>query len=143
MSNLSNTKKELAAGKTVITYTKGVSMQPLLYEGKTSVVIKPLSRPLKKGDLPLYILADNRYVLHRIIKIEGNMVYTRGDNCISCEKVPMERIIGIVTEIYRKGRTIKVTDRGYQCYVFFWNLIYPIRQFLCKTKLMIRKRMKR
>ena len=136
MNDQSTTIKDcLAAGKPAATYTTGVSMQPLLYEGKTYVIIMPLTRELKKGDLPIYIRPDGVYVIHRVIRTDEEYYYTRGDNCITYEKIPREWVLGEIVQIYRKGRVIKTTDAGYRLYVKVWGWIYPLRCFYKKCRM--------
>lgn len=119
--------EELRAGRPVVTGTKGVSMEPLLYENKTHVVIQPLWRDPVKGDLVIYLRPDGVYVIHRIVGRRGDFFLIRGDNCVSHEKVPEDWIVGVVTQIYRKGRVISVTDWGYRLYVWFWMKSWPFR----------------
>ena len=52
-------------GSAVLPIT-GTSMMPMLRNGIDSVVIIPVSRPLKKGDIPLYKRDNGKYVVHRI-----------------------------------------------------------------------------
>lgn len=132
--------EQLRNGKSVIVGTKGISMQPLLYERKTHVVVEPVDRPLKKSELPIWFLKDGTYVIHRIIRVDDEFYYTRGDNCIGTETVPKDNVLGIVTQIYRKGKTIEVTDRKYRCYVRIWSIIAPVRIFIYKLRARVRKR---
>lgn len=127
-------EEQLKAGNTVVSFTKGTSMQPLLYEGKTYVVIAPITGELSVGDLPLWRRGDGKYVLHRLVKIEGDFCYTRGDNCIGTEKVPREDMLGVVTEICRGGRIIPVTNKGYRRYVSLWLRLSPVRIPLYKLR---------
>jgi len=124
----------LREGKSTATYTIGVSMKPLLYEGRTHVILVPAEHPLKRGDLPIYLRSDGKYVIHRVIRVFDDYYYTRGDNCISGEKIPRDWVLGKVVAIYRNGRKIKTTDLGYRVYVGFWNLIFPIRYVLGQLK---------
>lgn len=129
-----NIAEQLHLGSTVIVFTKGTSMQPLLIEGKSYVVLRPIERRLKVGDLPIVLRSDGKYVVHRIIAMTDTGYITRGDNCITSENVKNESVIGIVTEIQRKNKTIKVTDKKYRLYVVIWNIIYPIRWFCYKLR---------
>ena len=52
------------------------SMQDTLYPGD-SIIVKKVNE-YKVGDIVTYN-ADNVYVTHRIVKIEGNMITTKGD----------------------------------------------------------------
>ena len=114
-------------------------MQPLLHQGKTRVVIVPISGTLQPGDLPLYRRPSGQFVLHRIIKGDGQFYYTRGDNRTGLEPVPHEWVLGVVTEIHRNGKIIPVTAPAYRCYVTLWNAFYPLRYPWCRLRYLYQK----
>lgn len=132
-------EKEILSGKPVVTMTSGDSMEPLLYDHSTRVVIWKAEGPLKKGDLPVYRRPSGEFVMHRIIRVDADNYYTRGDNRAGLEKVPREWVLGVVTEIYRKQRHIYVTDWSYRLYTRVWNLLYPVRYILYKARMAKRK----
>ncbi len=141
---ISNVKRELQSGRFVIISTSGVSMQPLLYDKKkkkaTQVLVEPVSVGIKKGSLPLFEYGKGRLVIHRLINIyPDGSIKTRGDNCIGCEYIKRENIYGIVTQIYRNNRTIKVTDKSYKMYVQLWNLIFPLRYIYYRSRIILSK----
>lgn len=136
-------KDELSAGRSVLSFTSGVSMEPLLHDKRkknaTHVLIVPITGICQVGDMPLALLLDGRYILHRIIRIDkkqDKVIYvTRGDNCVGCEYVPQEAVYGVVREIYYKNdKTVKVTDKKYQRYVKVWMQLYPIRKFFMRCR---------
>lgn len=136
-------KDELSAGRSVISFTSGVSMEPLLHDKRkknaTHVLIVPITGICQVGDMPLALLPDGRYILHRIIRIDkkqDKVIYvTRGDNCVGCEYVPQQAVYGVVREIYYKNdKTVKVTDKKYQRYVKVWMQLYPIRKFFMRCR---------
>lgn len=136
-------KDELSAGRSVISFTSGVSMEPLLHDKRkknaTHVLIVPVTGICQVGDMPLALLPDGRYILHRIIRVnkkQDKVIYvTRGDNCVGCEYVPQEAVYGVVREIYYKNnKTVKATDKKYQRYVKVWMRLYPIRKFFMRCK---------
>lgn len=131
--------KEIVSGRPVVTMTSGDSMEPLLYHRSTRVVISKAEGPLKKGDLPVYRRPSGQFVMHRIIRVDDSYYYTRGDNRIGLEPVPKDWVLGIVTEIYRKGSHIYVTDWQYRLYVKVWGFIYPVRYLLHRMEMMKRK----
>ena len=140
---LTRLKDELMAGRPVISFTRGISMEPLLHDKEkknaTHVLIQPVTEICKVGDMPLALLSDGRYILHRIIRIDkkqDKVIYvTRGDNCVGCEYVPQEAVYGVVREIYYKNnKTVKVTDKKYQRYVKVWMQLYPIRKFFMRCR---------
>ena len=67
-----------------LTYTNvGVSMQPLLREGKDLFIVrKKGAERCRKGDVVLYKRASESYVLHRIIEVHPTEYVILGDNCI-------------------------------------------------------------
>ena len=137
-------RDELLAGRSVISFTSGTSMEPLLHDktkkNATHVLIVPMRGECKVGDMPLVLMRDGKYVLHRLIKVEkknGQIFYrTRGDNCIGTEYVPQGAVLGVVSEIFYKNKTVKVTDKNYNRYVKFWMRTFPIRKLFmqCRVK---------
>lgn len=79
--------------------------------------------------------------MHRIIRVDADYYYTRGDNRTGLEQIPTQWVQGVVTEVYRKDKHFTVDNRGYRSYVLLWNLIYPIRWCVYKIRGKI-KRMK-
>ena len=142
MNRMSPLEKEIASGKPTITLTVGNSMEPLVFNKSSRVVIIKADKGLKKNDLPMYKRPSGQFVMHRIIKLDKDFYYTRGDNRTGLEKVPKEWVQGVVTEIYRKDKHFLVTNKRYQCYVAIWNLIYPIRWIFYKIKRMTCKILK-
>ena len=119
--------------------THGDSMEPLLFNQSTRVVIRKVDRTLKKGDLPVYRRPTGQFVMHRIIRVTESDYYTRGDNRFGLEQVPKEWVLGVVTEIYRKNRHFLVTSPGYRLYVWVWSGLYPVRYLLHRGRSAVKK----
>lgn len=119
--------------------TRGVSMRPLFKTGRDMVIIKPVSRPLRKYDVVLYTGARNHYTMHRIIGIKDNYFVIRGDNTYNKEYVPKENVIGILTEFNRKGKRGSVEDTSFKIYSRFWHYLYPVRHICYKIKCLLSK----
>ena len=147
---LTRIKDELEAGRPVISFTSGVSMEPLLHDKRkrnaTHVLILPVRGICKIGDMPLVFMNDGRYILHRIVRVDekdGKIFYqTRGDNCIGSEYVSQESVLGVVSEIYYKNKTVKVTDKNYNQYVKIWMSTYPLRKIWMRGKGFIFRRLR-
>lgn len=139
-NELSPMEQELASGKPTMLITHGSSMEPLLYDTSTTVVAVRCEGDLLPGDLPLYKRPNGQYVLHRIIRVEDDAYYIRGDNQTGLERVPKTWVLGVVTAISRKGKEYSVTDTSYRFYVHFWNAIYPLRWFIYKCRALIRRK---
>ena len=94
-------------GKLIYTNV-GDSMFPLI-QPRDLLVIKAVTEPLKKYDIPLYKRDSEQYVLHRIVKIKNGSYVMCGDNRDFPEYGITDRhIIGILTDIIRNGETIPV-----------------------------------
>ena len=84
--------------------TVGVSMFPLLRNRRDTILIRPVTEPLKKYDVPLYKRGNN-YVLHRIVKITQGGYVICGDNCLQKEyDVTDQQIIGVLSGIQEERR---------------------------------------
>lgn len=141
MNNLpSALEAQVRSGKPVVSFTVGDSMEPLLHNRATRVVIRRVDRPLQPGELPLYRRPDGRFIMHRIIRVDAGHYYTRGDNRCGLETVPREWVLGVVTEIYRGNRHFPVTHPVYRAYVKVWNFLYPLRWVWYKSRGRWRKR---
>lgn len=139
-----STIKEQLEQKGRIIYTNvGVSMMPLLRQGRDVMIIEKPQGRLRKYDVPLYT-RDGAYVLHRIIKVRKQDYVICGDNCISREYgITDGDIIGVMTGIIRDGKTVSTKSLGYKLYYHLWCDFLPIRTLILKIKLKLQKRRKK
>lgn len=136
-------EEQLRKGFPVSAFTEGDSMEPLLYEARTHVLIAPLRGELSVGELPIFKRQDGVFIIHRIIGKDEGFYYTRGDNCLYGEKVPKDAVLGVVVEIFRKGKHIPMTDKRYLRYVKLWNFLYPLRRIWYLNRSLLRRIRKR
>ena len=125
---ISNVEEVLKSTGVAISGFSGTSMMPMLRQGKDKVVISPLDRPLKLHDVPLYKSGDNKYVLHRIIKVKPDGYVIRGDNLYNNEcNVTDSDIIGVLKAFYRGDKLVDCRNKGYRLYIWYIRLSYPLR----------------
>lgn len=110
----------------------GVSMRPFIEGDKDSVVLAPLGRLPKRGDILLARVTGyagrRTYVLHRLIRIEGELYILQGDgNLMGEEQCRLEDIIGRVMRIETPSGRRKPLTRG--C---IWHALFPVRKWLLK-----------
>ena len=105
----------------------GVSMLPLLRQGKDTVELSPLPEKLKKYDLPVYQYPSGKVVMHRIVAVKDQQYICLGDNTYSYENVLPEYCIGLVTAIRRGNRVIRTDSVGYRLYSRIWVALFPAR----------------
>lgn len=113
-------------GKTVTLTPRGQSMHPFIVGGKDSVTLVRADNP-QVGDIILFTV-NNRYVLHRLIRIEGDTYVFRGDgNWRGTEQCKKDGILAKVTLITKpNGREI-IPGNGR-----WWHYLLPLRLFLLK-----------
>ena len=141
--NKSTFEEQLAKNGKLIYTNIGDSMMPLIRQDKDLLIIEKVNGRLKKYDVPLYKRDSGQYVLHRILKVRENDYVICGDNRWHREYGITDRhIIGVLTGIVRDGKTIPVTDKKYQLYVHLWCDFFPIRAFLVRVKLFLKRRLK-
>lgn len=112
-------EQELELNGRCVIQTVGVSMEPLLHNRKSTVVIEKVKFPLKKYDVVLFRRPTGEYVLHRVINAAGEVYIIRGDNCIGKETVPKEQIIGVMSGYYEdeNDNFISCGSRYYRRYL--------------------------
>lgn len=118
-------------GHTVTLRLKGYSMRPFLEDNRDKALMTKATT-FAVGDAVLAITDTKHYVLHRIIKIEGDDVTLRGDGNLATEHCRREDIKGAVIGFYRKGReTLDRTDgRKWRIYSKVWCALFPVRRYL-------------
>ncbi|MBP3477971.1 MAG: S24/S26 family peptidase [Oscillospiraceae bacterium] len=136
-------RSQLAAGQKVRYLPfRGVSMMPMLRQGKDAVEIAPLPKKLKKYDLPVYQYPSGKYVMHRIVGVKADHYICLGDNTYEYEKVAQEQMIGIVSAFQRGDRRISVDAPMYRFYCRVWWGLFPLRKFLKRIKRWLRRHLK-
>jgi len=127
-------RERLAAGESVRFSPHGTSMLPLLKDGRDQVVLSPLPDRLRKYDLPLYQRENGQYVLHRIVRVSGGYV-CMGDNQFVPEPgLRHEQMIGVVTQVIRKGKCIETAAPTYRLYCRLWCGLRPFRHSLLRLR---------
>ncbi len=81
----------------------GVSMEPLLHAGDT-VTVAPFPT-YEVGDILIFRYKNGELLIHRLLKIEGNRYFCKGDNAFRLEDMGAEQILGKAT--HRNGTPLK------------------------------------
>ena len=106
----------LAAGQSVRFSPRGVSMLPLIRQGRDSVTLASPPEKLKKYDIPLYRRKNGHFVLHRVVRV-GDTYTCIGDNQFVYEKgIEHGQIIAVCTDITRDGKTTSLRSPKWRIY---------------------------
>ena len=110
----------LEEGREVAFTPKGTSMLPFIRGGRDSVTLKKMDT-VAVGDIVLVRLSDGRYVLHRVVKVDGDALTLMGDgNLIGTENCTTADVMGTAVLINKrkpgKGR--------------LWRFLKPVRRYL-------------
>ena len=128
---MSEIAKLISEGRTVTITAKGYSMNPFIVHMKDEITLGPLNDDMiKKGAVVL--VKDNRgvFVLHRIIRRDGDQIRLMGDGNIGIiETASIKNTLGLLTSVTRKGRTYKTDGLIWRLYSWFWQLITPIKRY--------------
>lgn len=133
--NLQNVLDEIGRNGKAFCYTKGISMQPMLKEGRDISVLAPVPAELKCGDVVMFLReASGELVLHRIVRKDGDRFIIRGDNMFYDEPVKKDDIKALLVGFFRKGKYTDCKKAGtYRLYVFFQLRLYFLRKFFGRT----------
>lgn len=123
---LDEVTRMLDEGRNVVLAPKGRSMLPFIREGVDKVVLaKPVQ--LRVGDIALAHFGG-KYVLHRVVAIEGESVTLMGDgNLVGNERGSASEVAGVVTAIIKPNGKHRTPTRGW-----LWRKLLPVRKYLLK-----------
>ena len=123
----------LKEGKCVTFNVKGRSMRAMIEGGRDSVEMRavPEGYELKPMDVVLAEIMPKTYVLHRIVKREGDRLTLMGDgNLRGMEVCHVNNVLGIATAFIRKGKRLDMNSRKWRFYSKFWTTFKPLRRLM-------------
>jgi signal peptidase I len=99
-------KEQLSEHGQAFVRVTGTSMQPLLQHLRDGVVLIP-PKEIRRGDIVLFDRKNGRYALHRVIRKGKTGFSMAGDHQWHMEEnLPYDQVIGVVSCIQRKGKSI-------------------------------------
>ena len=118
-------------GVSVTFPVNGNSMLPFIIGGKESVILQKPELP-KVGDVVLAWVEKCRYVVHRIIRIDGDHVTLMGDgNLVGTEHCLFGDIKARVTHVVGADEKPRDLYRPWRrCAARLWWYLRPVRSYL-------------
>ena len=125
---------ELSDGRSVRFRLKGVSMTPLIRDGRDEVIVYPCTpHELAPMDVVLFRYNDN-HLLHRIIGRDGDNLLLQGDgSLVAQERCHVTDVVGKVHTIVRPtGREVSVENWRWRFLSRLWCNLGPFRRILLR-----------
>ncbi len=120
----------LSEGHRVTIRAKGNSMMPFIVGGRDSVVLQQ-KNSYQVGDIVLGEASPQKFVLHRVIRKDGERFTLMGDGNISGTEVcRAENIHGRALAIVYKGKHIDCNSKAEQRKARAWRTLLPVRRYL-------------
>lgn len=118
-------------GVSVTFPVKGRSMLPFIFGGRESVVLQKPGN-LQRGQVVLAQVGPDRYVVHRIIKVEPDCITLMGDgNICGTESCTPSNVLAIATHVVdEKGKRRTLESKGQMFKAKVWYRIRPLRRII-------------
>jgi signal peptidase I len=128
----------LGRGQSIRMTARGSSMIPFIRDKEVCDLSPP--NLLTLGDIVLAKSMSGKYLLHRIVKIKGDIFFLRGDALVNCEG-PFSRgdIIGRVTTTYPKGHARALNCGIWRLAGLVWLGTAPLGMGLLRLAIWIRR----
>lgn len=111
-------------GREITLKPLGCSMLPFIRGGRDSVRMKKMP-DVAVGDMLLVRLEGPRYVLHRLIAVDGERLTLMGDgNLAGTETCTKADVLGTVVAIERGSRVVKPGNG------LWWRRLKPFRRYI-------------
>ena len=128
--NIEEAIRQAREGVRVTFPVKGQSMLPFIIGGKESVILR---RPgvIDVGDVVLAWVDGNRYVIHRIIRIDGDRITLMGDGNVGVtEHCLLGDIKARVTHVVDDNKERDLHNRWRMLAARMWYWLRPVRRYL-------------
>ena len=115
-------REVLSSGGEFRLYPHGVSMLPLLRQGRDSVALRQLDRPPRKQDILFYQRKDGSYILHRVKKVTAGGMILWGDHQYKPEHgITEDMVIGYAAKVFRDEHELDFHSLPYRVYLWLWQ----------------------
>lgn len=130
----------LQAGNQIRLTVTGKTMLPFLRDQEDSVVLKPVKRKIRVGDIVFYLRTPTTPVLQRVVQIPAPKKYVVcADAQTTLERISRQQVIGLVSDIKKHNEYISTTAFFWQCISRIWIWLRPVRPELLRLILRIRR----
>ena len=107
-------------------------MFPILKSGDIITVRR--KQPYSIGDILVFSYNNEQILVHRLLKIEGNIYFCKGDNSFRLEMVRENNIIGSVILLYDKNNNSDFVIDSYAIYRLFCKNEFDSQKTMLSAK---------
>lgn len=130
---LDRIRNALAEGRPCQLVVTGSSMWPFLRHRKDAVVLVPVDRDPRPGDILFYQRREDFCVLHRVVRRDANGLLTLcGDAQTHFEPVRPEQVVALVSHVRRGTRLFSCSALPWRFLVALWRWLLPVRNPLLR-----------
>lgn len=130
----------LAEGKEVPLTITGSSMLPFLVSGRDIILLSPIKKEVRRGDIILFRRDNGQFVVHRIRHYREEGYYFLGDAQQVLEgPIDRKQLLGVVTRVKRKGKWIQAGNPVWDFFAYIWIYMAAIRPLFWKLYSIIKK----
>ena len=127
--NIEEAIRQAREGVRVTFPVKGRSMLPFIIGDKDSVILRGPG-VIDVGDVVLAWADGNRYVVHRIIRIDGDRITLMGDGNLTTEHCTLNDIKARVTHVVDDNKERDLHNRWRMLAARMWYWLRPVRRYL-------------
>ena len=122
--------EQLAENRRASFTVTGMSMWPFLRHGSDQVILSAVEpNAIRRGDIVLLRINQNRYLLHRVTKRTAEGIETTGDgNCFRDGFFPYSCVIGRAETLIRAGHRIDCGAWQWKLAFRCWMRLFPVRK---------------
>lgn len=105
---LDNIEELIPIGESFVLYVTGYSMLPLLGYGRDHIIVRRTDNeePIL-GRIAMFRTPDRHIIVHRVVRIEGDVVILQGDgNPYAQERCKRSEIVGVVDAVVRQNKRV-------------------------------------
>ena len=106
-------------------------MNPFIMHLRDQITLGPWKdEQITKGAVVLAKDIKGRFIVHRIIRRDGDTIILMGDGNIGITETAMAQdVIGLMYSVTKKGRTYSVKSLRWRLYSWFWKILTPVRRY--------------
>lgn len=120
-------------GHDVSLIISGSSMSPFLIHHRDTVIIGPIEKPLRRGDMVFYERPNGQFIMHRVRRVRPEGLYLIGDAQTQTEgPLSPSCVFAIVKAVRRKGRLLDEKSWQWRFFATVWLRLIPFRPLIIK-----------